>query len=357
MVMNLNKPKVSIVVPVYNVEEYLEQCVDSLIKQTYQNLQIILVDDGSTDNSGAICDKYMKTDERVQVIHKANGGSSSSREAGVNAANGQYLMFVDGDDWLDLYAVEKCVNKVLEDATISCVMFSYAKETKTATIPMHIMDGDMLFIGDEAKDKIHRWLFGLSSLELSHPERMENIVSCCMKLYQIDFAKQGKYFDTKDVGSCEDGLFNIYALVNCEKIAYIDMPFYHYRKREGSLVKSYKPNFVEQWGNLFSIMQAYISENELGQPYKEALNNRIALSITAVSINITRDTNSSSFDKIRYIRKYLNSACYKEAIRNMDMTHLPSIWKVLLTCCKMRLASVVYIGMLVVSQKIRGGNI
>ena len=356
MVMNLNEPKVSIVVPIYNIEEYLEQCVDSLIKQTYQKLQIILVDDGSTDNSGAICDKYMKTDERVQVIHKANGGLSSSREAGVNAANGQYLMFVDGDDWLDLNTIEKCVKMVLRDTTISCVMFSYAKETEIATIPMHIMDGDMIFVGDEAKDRVHRRIFGLTSDELNHPERMENVVSCCMKLYRIDLAKAGKYFDTKAVGSCEDGLFNIYALANCEKIAYLDAPYYHYRKREGSLVKSYKPDFVEQWGELFSIMQEYISENDLGQLYKEALNNRIALSITAISLNKMRDINSSTLEKIRYIRKYLDGACYKKAIHNMDMTHLPAIWKVLLTCCKMRLASVVYIGVLVVSRKIRGGN-
>ena len=354
--MNLSEPKVSIIVPVYNVEDYLVQCVDSLINQTYRNLQIILIDDGSTDNSGAICDKYKKTDERVQVIHKANGGSSSSREAGVNVANGQYLMFVDSDDWLDLDVIEKCVNIVQQDPDVSCVMFSYAKETETATVSMHIMDGNMLFIGDEVKDKIHRRLFGLSTLELSHPERMENIVSCCGKLYRIDLAKRGKYFDTKDVGSCEDGLFNIYALENCKKAAYIDMPFYHYRKRKGSLVKSYKPDFVEQWNTLFSLMQAYISENKLGQSYKEALSNRIALSITAIALNKLGDTNSSSFDKIRYIRSYLNTAYYKEAIQNMDMTNLPLPWKIMLTCCKMRMALVVYIAMLLISRKIGDKN-
>lgn len=346
------EPKVSIIIPIYNVEKYLEQCLNSVINQTYRNLQIILIDDGSTDNSGAICDKYMKTDKRIQVIHKVNGGSSSSREVGVNAANGQYLMFVDSDDWLDLEAIEKCMKIVQKDPDVSCVMFSYAKETETATVPMHIMDGDMLFIGDEVKDKIHRRLFGLSSLELSHPERMENIVSCCEKLYRIDLAKQGKYFDTKDVGSCEDGLFNIYALANCKKAAYIDMPLYHYRKRKGSLVKSYKPNFVEQWNTLFSLMQAYISENKLGQSYKEALNNRIGLSIMAISLNKLRDMNSSSLDKIRYIRSYLNTAYYKEAIQNMDMTNLPLTWKIMLNCCKMQMALVVYIAMLLISRKI-----
>ena len=130
------------------------------------------------------------------------------------------------------------------------------------------------------------------------------------------------------------------------------MPFYHYRKRKGSLVKSYKPDFVEQWGTLFSLMQSYIFENKLGQSYQEALSNRIALSITAISLNKLRDTNSSSFDKIRYIRSYLNTAYYKEAIQNMDMTNLPLPWKIMLTCCKMRMALVVYIAMLLISRKI-----
>lgn len=96
---------VSVIVPVYKVEKYLRHCVDSIINQTYRNLEIILVDDGSTDNCGQICDEYAKTDNRIRVIHKSNGGLSAARNAGIKAMHGEYLMFVDSDD----YITEDCI--------------------------------------------------------------------------------------------------------------------------------------------------------------------------------------------------------------------------------------------------------
>lgn len=92
---------ISIIVPVYNVESYLEQCIDSILAQSYKNLEIILVDDGSTDRSGDICDRYAEKDSRIHVVHKANGGLSSARNAGLKICHGDYLGFVDSDDYID----------------------------------------------------------------------------------------------------------------------------------------------------------------------------------------------------------------------------------------------------------------
>ena len=343
---------VSIIIPVYNVEQYLEECVNSVIYQTYQRLEIILVNDGSTDTSGEICDRFKSTDTRVKVIHKDNGGLSSSREAGMKVVTGDCVMFLDGDDWLDRNTVETCVAEMEGDAEIGCVLFSYAKETETSTIPMQVMDKTRLFTGLEAKDRIHRRMFGLCSDELRHPERMENIVSCCMKLYRTEYARKGRYFDTKEVGSCEDGLFNIYALADCKKILYIDLPMYHYRKRAGSLVKTYKPNFVSQWKRLFEIMAGYIEDNNPGDRYTEALNNRIALSVTAVSLNILQNDSISEFRKIREIRNYLKDDIYRHAVGRTDMSELPMIWRVLLFCSKLKLSLLTYCGMRVVQFKL-----
>lgn len=91
---------ISVIVPIYNVEEYLPQCIRSISSQTYTELEIILVDDGSTDSGGALCDAYARQDARMKVIHKENGGLVSARKAGVNAAGGEYITFVDGDDWI-----------------------------------------------------------------------------------------------------------------------------------------------------------------------------------------------------------------------------------------------------------------
>ncbi|MBQ3584028.1 MAG: glycosyltransferase family 2 protein, partial [Lachnospiraceae bacterium] len=98
---------ISVIVPVYNIESYISKCVESLCSQTYTNLEIILVDDGSSDSSSFICDAYAKQDERIMVIHKENDGLSEARNAGLKCAHGQYLMFIDGDDYVDHTMIEK----------------------------------------------------------------------------------------------------------------------------------------------------------------------------------------------------------------------------------------------------------
>ena len=108
-------PLVSIIVPVYNVKPYLNRCVDSLLRQSYQNTELLLVDDGSTDGSEALCDEYAAQDARVRVLHKKNGGLSDARNAGVDAAKGEYLSFVDGDDWVSPYYIEN-LYRALEQA-------------------------------------------------------------------------------------------------------------------------------------------------------------------------------------------------------------------------------------------------
>ena len=105
---------ISIIVPIYNVELYLRRCVYSLITQTYKKIEIILVDDGSPDRCGEICDEYAKADSRVRVIHKTNGGLSSARNAALDIATGDYIMFVDSDDWIESNCCEELVKKIME---------------------------------------------------------------------------------------------------------------------------------------------------------------------------------------------------------------------------------------------------
>ncbi|MGI6094991.1 MAG: glycosyltransferase family 2 protein [Lachnospiraceae bacterium] len=105
---------ISVIVPVYNVEKYLRRCVDSILNQTYSNLEILLIDDGSTDASGVICDEYSKSDPRIKVFHKENGGVSSARNYGIERATGTYLGFIDSDDWIDCHMYETLLNNMLQ---------------------------------------------------------------------------------------------------------------------------------------------------------------------------------------------------------------------------------------------------
>ena len=108
------QPLISVIVPIYNVAPYLHECIDSIINQTYKNIEVILVDDGSTDNSGKICDEYAKKDRRMVVIHQENQGVNLARTNGLNIAKGDYIGYVDGDDWIEPEMYEHLLNKILE---------------------------------------------------------------------------------------------------------------------------------------------------------------------------------------------------------------------------------------------------
>lgn len=337
------KRQVSIIVPVYNVEKYLEQCVDSLINQTYRGIEIVLVNDGSKDSSATICDAYAQKDSRVKVIHKPNGGSSSARKAGIEVASGDFMMFVDGDDWIDKETISVCLKCLDKNPNLDCVLFSYVKEYPTKSIPVHVFNKSQYYEGNVAKDKIYRRLFGLLNNELEHPERMDNIVSCCMKLYKAEDARKGKYFDTKIIGSSEDALFNMYALADVNNAVYIDKPFYHYRKLDVSLTNSFRPDLIKQWNNLFNIILSIIDEKKLGNEYLQALKNRVALSIYGIGTNELINKDINVFKRIQNIQCYISTPNYRKAIVSTDMKYMPITWKAFMVCCKLKCSVAIYL--------------
>ena len=130
----MSSTKVSIIVPVYNVEKYLHKCINSLITQTYRNLEIILIDDGSTDASGQICDEYALIDDRIIVLHQKNAGAAAARNAGIMRATAEYVHFMDADDWLDVNTFEIVAEKILQ-SKVDIVKFNYIREYEGLSLP------------------------------------------------------------------------------------------------------------------------------------------------------------------------------------------------------------------------------
>ena len=125
-----NNPVVSVIIPVYNVEKYLEECIDSVLAQTYQNIEIILVDDGSTDSSGLICDRYAEKNTNISVIHQKNSGLSAARNSGLNKANGDYIYFLDSDDYISADAIEKLFSIAENDKSDIVFFDAYLSQIK-----------------------------------------------------------------------------------------------------------------------------------------------------------------------------------------------------------------------------------
>lgn len=226
------KELVSVVVPVYNVEKFLDRCVKSIVGQTYENLEVILVDDGSKDSSGEICDRWSREDSRITAVHKENGGAGFARNTGIEAATGKYILFVDSDDYIAPVTVEKCVAE-LEKSKSDFVMFgrfNVDSEGNVSEKPM--VDTKLLFEGDEVFNDILPGLFTY--------ERGSGISTCC-KMYSLDLIKKTgvRYRSEREILS-EDAFFNLELFRYIKSVSIIPESFYYYYKNENSLSRSYR---------------------------------------------------------------------------------------------------------------------
>lgn len=331
--MNQQHPKVSIVVPVYKVERYIDRCVESLTSQTLSDIEIILVNDGSPDNCPAMCDDYARRDSRISVVHKEHDGLSSARNEGLKHISGEYYMFVDSDDWIDHETCETCY-KEIEAANADCLMFSYTKEFGDHSMVNHIFDHKRIIWDElEIKKNFHRRLFGLLGKELSRPQDGDLVVSSCMQLFKTSKFKEIQFVDTKIIGT-EDCWYQVLVYENCERFVYIDRPFYHYlRINDGSLTTRYNPHLFERWQHLYDYMQAYIEEHGKSQEYSKALQNRIALSVLGCGINQTHSSDSLT-EGSKHLKSMLASERYDAALAQLDTAVMPFHWKVIFFLAK-----------------------
>lgn len=229
--------KISVIVPVYNKEEYLRQCIDSILGQSYQKIELILVDDGSVDNSGAICDEYAKKEERVQALHRQNGGPTAACVAGMAAASGEYYMFVDSDDYLDAQMLWE-MSKQLKGTQGEVVICNHVLEKRRDTvfvssaIPAGVYEGERL--EKEFKERL-----------LGNEKRLVPM-SRCMKLCEKSiFDGNEKYYDIS-IRLGDDFHLMYPALLNSRRVVVMEEAFfYHYRYVEGSIVHRYDEKMID----------------------------------------------------------------------------------------------------------------
>lgn len=328
--------KFSVIIPVYNVKNYLSECVNSVLNQTYKDFEILLIDDESTDGSSELCDKYEIEDTRVRVFHKKNQGVAAARNLGIEHTSGDYILFVDSDDWIDSKTLEHLENR-LEKKRYDVIIFSYAKEYGDNSYIKYVIEDNQL-AEDELSKVVYRRLFGLTNSELNHPESLEYMSTCWGKAYRKECLQNCKFENIEQIGSFEDGLFNMDVLNENSTVDYINMPLYHYRYAKNSLSSKYRPHLQSQWDTLFSIIQQKINERRLPGDYQEAFNNRIALSILGIGMNEIGNPNLRFIKFNQYICNYINTVQYRNAVSTMKLKNLPLAWKTMMFCCKYRFA-------------------
>lgn len=323
------KAKVTVVIPVYNTKKYLEQCVLSVTGQTYGEIEILLVDDGSTDGTSELCDALAQRDERVRVIHKENGGAATARNLGVDEAAGEYVMFLDSDDWLDTDAIEALVSFADAQST-NVLRFNYVREYegKQLVKPNTFLE-EKLYEGEECRT-VCRQLLGLTGKELAHPESMNFLASCGFNLYRTALLRElgVRFIPIQEIGAFVDGLFNFEVFLHMERFAFVNRPFYHYRKtNEGAATARYRKNYVNRQFLLFAKLRAIIEANGEWEYFSEAYHHRVALSTMEICLNAMRNQ-EGFFARYREIKSVLKHEQFRKAYRTLDLSHMGLKWKV-----------------------------
>ena len=226
--------KISVIIPVYNVEPYIRQCLDSVVNQTYRNLEIIIIDDGSPDNCGKICDEYASVDKRIIVIHKSNEGLSAARNQGINMATGEWLAFVDSDDWIELDYYEKLIkiaDSLKDKVDVICASGHIEEERESKTLYSYYGEGGLIKTRDASELLCMVYM----------PPRGErtNMLGPWDKLYLKDFIKNvSATFEGK---AWEDHRFNMVVFANRPRVAISEAIGYHYRILTTSIMHNYNP--------------------------------------------------------------------------------------------------------------------
>ena len=267
----MTKPKVSIIIPVYNVEKYLKRCLDSLKSQTLSDIEIILVDDSSPDSSPAICDEAAVADERIKVIHKENGGAGMARNAGLNIANGEYIGFVDSDDYVspEMYEVlYDAAEKYKADLVMSGVRFvdgnMFGKEGEVIT--KSYFDKDTLFTSE---NDIKGLKFGIVGALPGEGDDSRYGMSVWKNLFKREIIQNNNlsFLSEREILS-EDALFMV-DYISCIKSAVgINGAFYNYCRNEDSISKSYKKDRMEKCMRFVCEVEKRFEKNASHDEYK-----------------------------------------------------------------------------------------
>ena len=259
------KPKISVIIPVYKVEPYLRQCLDSVVNQTYRNLEIILIDDGSPDNCGIICDEYAERDQRIHVIHKANGGLCAARNDGIERATGEWITFVDSDDWceLDYYEtlIEELGNQTPDIFCSGGKIFEYSYEQKIS----QCITSAFRYTEKVDLEKLMCGIIAPGS------QTNRSLGSPWDKLYHAEFIRKRQQMFDISCKAWEDWLFNFQAFNQAKIISGCSYVGYHYRQISNSITKGYNSQKPRINHDFITKLYHYAQQEKLSQNIFDAI--------------------------------------------------------------------------------------
>jgi len=326
--------KVSIVVPIYKVEKYLDRCVESLVNQTYKNLEIVLVDDGSPDNCPAMCDEYAKADSRIKVVHKPNGGLPDARNAGMDVATGDYLLFVDSDDWIEPQTVSE-LTQIIEEQGVDFVTFRAVWDGRKGIpdgTPCTYEKSRELGLGYYDKARIEREIY--PRVLVTPDLYFGPILSACFSIYRKKFLDDnGIRFDA-EIKYSEDHVFSSRVAVFAKSFYVTDNCYYHYCFNGASISQSFHGDAFDVAKKRYEYFEKYFSGCDKFDSDRQL--KRVAIFCVLIALSDRRYIKSQK-EKIEYISKVFNDPMSKKAMKHINVAKVPLKKKIMLYTIKFRL--------------------
>ena len=298
---------VSIIVPVYNVEKYLRQCLDSLRKQTYLNIEVIMVDDGSKDSSGKICDEYAEKYANFSVIHKENAGLGMARNTGLEVASGRYVYFFDSDDYIDSDEIECMMSEIMDNDADACLTGYQEVEDDGGCILSRAYTKE-IYYGDDVRMKLLPRMLGSSPREKDSIE-----MAASGQIYSMDIIKKNgiKFCSERDLIS-EDLVFNIDYMQHAKCVCISDRNGYYYRMNPASLTHRYLENRFEQSKKFYVEISKRLKSLGYGDTAINRLRKSFFINVRAAIEQESQYSEHSYWDK----RKKVISICNDEVLQN-----------------------------------------
>lgn len=283
--------KVSVIIPVYNVEKYLSKCLDSVLSQTYPHIEVILINDGSKDNSLNICQAYAEKDERIRVIDKENEGVSIARNTGIEAATGEFIAFIDPDDWVEPEAYESMIAQLKKwDADIC--LCNFYRDTKRRSQPKRFDFEEEILVDDEIIELLVNDMIGMGDLL---PKYSYIMGSVWRGVYKRSFLETYNLRFTPKVTIMEDLVFMVQTLLKCHRVAIDHGVRYHYVQHASSTIHSYNEKMWEDLLVVYRLLEESIREADLEEKMRNRLDYRYIGMIFAAIKNETFIKKDSDF--------------------------------------------------------------
>ena len=331
---------VSFIVPVYNVEKYIHQCVDSILNQTYKNIEVILVDDGSPDKCPQICEEYEKKDERVRVIHKINAGVDEARNTGIDNAKGEWVYFVDSDDWIELDATERLLG-IAKAHSVDCVMSDCVERYDDGTSKrIHLFTQKLHCTTKKELEQIEKYILCHRFSPYYTNKYISGYAAPWGKFVKLSILKDNNIkFNPYSKGVFDDGIYSLYLLEHLHSLYYADIHTYNYRIIGTSLTRKYNPNAIDVLSRGCELVDRFIKQYSKDSDFYVAEScRRVAFFSNYLAKYYFNEKNTETYKQLRrHIIEDLKKFPFRSAFERAEYKYLDPKHRFILYCGRHRL--------------------